>query len=94
METHQYAISSPDLPLEKTLCGNTNTINLPLSASVLQVTSFECQKESIPGMWANYGITCSLNMRLEKEETQCGHDNSKSLIPWNLINPSGLQQVR
>lgn len=57
-----------------------------------QVTSFECRKESIPGMWANYGITCSLNMRLEKEETQCGHDNSKSLIPWNLINPSGLQQ--
>ncbi|KAJ0234426.1 Histidine kinase 2 [Hirschfeldia incana] len=56
-----------------------------------QVTSFECQKESIPGMWSNYGITCSLNMRLEKEETLSGHDSSKSLIPWNnLINPSGL----
>ncbi|KAL1210219.1 Histidine kinase 2 [Cardamine amara subsp. amara] len=34
-----------------------------------QVTSFECRKESSPGMWASYGITCALNMRLEKHET-------------------------
>ncbi|CAA7016051.1 unnamed protein product [Microthlaspi erraticum] len=50
-----------------------------------QVTSFECRKESSPGMWANYGVTCSLNMRLEKQETQSYQDR-----PWNL-NPSGLE---
>ncbi|ESQ33221.1 hypothetical protein EUTSA_v10003542mg [Eutrema salsugineum] len=47
-----------------------------------QVTSFECRKESSPGMWENYGITCALNMRCEKEET--------GGAPLNL-DPSGLQ---
>uniref|UniRef100_A0A1J3JMN5 histidine kinase n=1 Tax=Noccaea caerulescens TaxID=107243 RepID=A0A1J3JMN5_NOCCA len=54
-----------------------------------QVTSFECRKESSPGMWANYGITCSLNMRLEKQETQSYQDRAGG-IPWNL-NLSGLE---
>ncbi|XP_010436680.1 PREDICTED: histidine kinase 2-like [Camelina sativa] len=46
-----------------------------------QVLSFECRKESTPGIWANYGITCSLNMLSEKQET--------GGVPWNL-HPSGV----
>lgn len=65
------------------------TINLQFFASFLQVTSFECRKESSPGMWANYGITCSLNMRLEKQETQSYQDRAGG-IPRNL-NLSGLE---
>ncbi|CAH8368959.1 unnamed protein product [Eruca vesicaria subsp. sativa] len=38
-----------------------------------QVTSFECRKESNPGMWESYGITCSLSTRLEKDEEAKRH---------------------
>lgn len=49
-------------------------------------------------MWANYGITCALNMRLEKHETtESCHDKRVAAkcfipdgeLPWDL-NPSDL----
>lgn len=45
-----------------------------------QVTSFECRKESNdPGMLENYGITCSLSTRVEKEEEENEEEEAKKI---------------